>query len=119
MKRFILALSLALAGAVHAAPTLTADAYPATGVQPDAASFTINGGAPIACTVSTVSAGVQPACNLASVGTPGAYVLVMTVTKAAGCSGSTCWAAGSASSAPFNYNWLGGSVPTPVVRLVP
>lgn len=116
--RFIALLALlALAGiAARAAPqTLYADPYPSTAVQPDAASFTVNGGAAIACSLVSVTGGLQPQCPLAAITAPGAYTLVMTVTKAAGCNaaGDTCWGAGSASSAPFVFEWQGAGVGSP------
>lgn len=122
MKR-LLYLAALLAMPASAAPFLYADAYPATGVQPDAASFTINGGSPIACQLETVAAGVRPKCDLASITTPGTYTLVVTVTKAGGIAntsgGATVTQAGSASSAPFAYRLAGGSVPTPVLSVGP
>ena len=99
----ILALYLMAAAAVAlAAPTLQADPYPSAGVQPDSITLTVNGGAPQACELVPVAGGVQPRCDLAAL-TTGTYTLVMTAHRAAGCAGSTCWAAGSASSAPFVY----------------
>ena len=38
-----------------AAPFIVADPVPATAVQPDAASITINGGTPVACVFETVN----------------------------------------------------------------
>lgn len=125
MKRLIpAALAAMLASAAHAAPTLTADPYPSTGVQPDSASVTINGGAPVACTlVTNAQGGKVPTCDLASIASAGTYTLVLTVTKAASCTSGTnsadCTAGGSASSPPFSYRLVGGSVAAPVLRVVP
>ncbi len=117
MKHLAALLSL-ISGAALAAPTLIADPYPAAAVQPDSASFTVNGGAPIACTLPTVTGGLQPTCDLASLATPGTYTLVMTVTKAAGCAGASCWPAGSASSSPFAYTRLAAGVTAPAALKV-
>ena len=115
-------LAFFAASMAFAAPTLTADPYPASETQPDSASLTINGGAPIACTLPTVPAGKVPTCDLASVMAAGTYTLVLTVTKAAGCAptGDECWSAGSAPSAPFVYKWRasGASAPT-ALRVAP
>jgi hypothetical protein len=118
MKHSLLALFLA-AGVANAAPTLTADPYPSTGVQPDAATVSVNGTQTIQCTLKTVTGGLQPSCDLVSITAPGTYTLVMTVTKNAGCVGNTCSGGGSASSAPFTYIWQGVNVTRPVVRLEP
>lgn len=119
MKKSLFVILALLGGVANAAPTLTADPYPATGVQPDAATLSVNGTQTITCTLRTVTGGVQPACDLVSITTPGTYTLVMTVTKAAGCVGNTCSGGGSASSAPFSYIWQGVNVLRPVVRLEP
>lgn len=106
-----------------AAPTLTAAAYPATATQPDEASYTINGGAPVACTLAASGAGLVPTCDLAGITQPGTYTLVMTVSKKPGCTNAadqaTCTSGGSASSAPFRYELRPGGVAGPVLRVVP
>lgn len=122
--KIVLTLILALWSSLCAAsPFLTADVYPATATQPDGASVTVNGGAPIACVVESVTGGVRPKCDLASITTSGTYTLVLTVTRSANCApsagGSTCTGAGSASSAPFAYVWRAGSVTAPVARVEP
>ena len=124
MKLALVLLAFALATfGVQAAPFLYADPYPSTGVQPDAASFTVNGGAPIACQIAAVSGAVQPKCDLGTITTPGTYTLVMTVSKAAGIvntpGGATNTSGGSASSIPFAYKLLAGSVPTPALSVSP
>ena len=118
MRTLLLSIFL-LAGTAHAAPTLTADPYPATGVQPSAVVSSVNGATPVACTLRTVSGGLQPTCDLASITVPGTYTLVVTVSTVAGCTGNACRGAGSASSAPFGYQWLGSVVPTPVLQISP
>jgi len=122
IKHAIFALLLAASG-VFAAPTMVASPYPATGAQPVAAVFTVNGGAPIPCTLVAVTGGLQPTCNLVSITAPGTYTLVMTVTSNAGCvntpNAATCVGAGSASSAPFAYSWQGSVVPTPALQISP
>jgi hypothetical protein len=116
----LIPISLLLAcGLCNAAPTLTADPYPSTGTQPSAAVVTVNGGTPQPCTLRTVAGGLQPTCDLASITVPGTYTLVLTVSTVAGCTGNACTGAGSASSAPFSYQWLGSVVPIPVLRLSP
>jgi hypothetical protein len=105
-------VTLAASVAAFAAPHLYADPYPATGVQPDSVTMTVNGGAPQACELTAVAGGLQPRCDLAAL-TAGTYTLVMTASRAAGCSGSTCWAAGSASSAPFSYTRAASAVAAP------
>lgn len=117
------ALSLtAVAGIAQAAPNLTSTPYAAADA-PDAASFTVNGGAPISCALPNTAAGVTPTCNLGSITTPGVYTLVMTVTRNAACTNTTnagsCGTAGTASSPPFAYTLRNGSVSAPVLKLVP
>jgi len=55
--RGLLFLILLLSQIASAAPTLSADPYPASGGQPSAASFTVNGGSEVACTLVTVAGG--------------------------------------------------------------
>ena len=121
MNRYLLPLILALFSLpVTAAPFLEATPYPASGPQPDAASFTVNGGAPVACQLVASAAGITPRCDLASITTPGTYTLVMTVTAKGGVSGgNTFTQAGSASSTPFSYSLRAGVATPPVVQLVP
>lgn len=121
MRALLFACSMAACSAAMAAPTLTADPYPTTVTQPDTASFTVNGGAPIACTLPVSAAGKTPTCDLASITVPGTYTLVMTVTKAAGCNAAgECWPEGSASSAPFSYKWLASGASAPAaLRVAP
>lgn len=122
-KTLTLAALLLISTATQAAPFLLADPYPASAPQPDSASFTVNGGAPVACQLVTVAGGVQPKCDLASITAPGTYTLVMTVSRAGGIvngpNGATNTAAGSASSSPFAYRLLVGNVPTPVLSVAP
>jgi len=122
MMRALL-IATAMIGSAHAAPFLYADPYPATGTQPDAASFTINGGSPIACQLVSVTGGLQPKCDLASITTAGTYTLVMTVSKAPSITntstGATNDPGGSASSPPFAYVLRAGGVPTPTLRVGP
>jgi hypothetical protein len=107
----------------QAAPFLLADAYPPTVTQPDSASFTVNGGAAIACTIETVTAGKRPKCDLASITTPGTYTLVLTATKAPSIvnapNTATNDAGGSASSAPFAYVFKSGGVSLPSLTVTP
>lgn len=116
---FALALPLAAAGA----PILTADPYPANAAQPDTVSFTIDGGAPLRCSLLDTPAGKVPICDLASITTPGTYTLVMTVASHGACTSApdsgTCSGGGSASSAPFSYTVAGAPPPPPVVAVVP
>lgn len=120
--RAVIALAL-VAGSATAAPHLYADPYPATGVQPDAAEFTVNGGAPQPCELVSVAGGVQPKCDLAALTAPGTYTLVMTVTKAGGIintpTGAVNTSGGSASSAPFRYELVIDGVGTPTLRVAP
>lgn len=120
MKHSILILLAAVVTAAAAAPTLTANPY---AVAPAAATLSVDGGPPIACTLPSVSGGVQPTCDLASITAPGTYTLVLTVTKNAECvntlNAAECSGAGSASSAPFAYTWKGSVVPTPVLSVAP
>ena len=123
MRSAILAAMVAAAGAANAAPFLYADPYPPTATQPDTARFTINGGAPISCTLETVTGGIRPKCDLASITTPGTYTLVMTVSKAATITNGTGTATndpgGSASSDPFAYVLRAGSVSKPALSVAP
>jgi hypothetical protein len=109
-----------LAANANSAPTLEADNYATSAV--DSIGLKINGAAAIPCTlvVQTGGALVRPTCDLASITTPGTYSLIMVATKAAGCSGNTCYAGGTASSVPFSYIWKGSDVAIPVLsRLAP
>ena len=119
---FAVALTMASFTA-SAAPFLYADPYPATGVQPDTASLIVNGGAPIQCQLVTMTAGLQPKCDLGSITTVGTYTLVMTVAKAASITttpgGATNTGGGTASSAPFTYVLRSGNVSAPVLRVAP
>lgn len=114
---------LLLCGSAQAAPRLLADPYPATGVQPDTAAVTINGGAPLACTLVAVTGGLQPQCDLVSITNPGTYTLVMTVTKAASIvntpGGAVNSPGGSASSAPFSYRLQAAGVAGPTLSVSP
>lgn len=112
----------AVAGIAQAAPTLVATPY-AVADAPDAASFTINGGAPISCALPNTSVGVTPTCNLGTITAPGVYTLVMTVSRAAACTNTTnaasCGTAGTASSPPFAYTLRNGSVSAPALKIQP
>ncbi len=121
MKKFLLLLILPLMTSLAlAAPFLESAPYAANGPQPDAASFTVNGGAPVACQLVARTEGIVPRCDLASIANPGAYTLVLTVTAKGGVSGGNTYTqAGSASSAPFSYTLRAGVATPPVVRLVP
>lgn len=118
-----LILLLAVCEVCSAAPFLYADPYPSTGIQPDAATVTINGGAAQPCQLVTVTNGLQPKCDLASISAAGTYTLVMTVTKAGGIvntpGGATNTTGGTASSSPFTYRFQPGAVPGPVLSVAP
>lgn len=107
----------------NAAPFLMANPYPSTVTQPDGASYTINGGTPVACTIETVAGGVQPKCDLAGITAAGTYTLVMTVTRSAnivnGTNTGTVTQAGSASSVPFSYVLRSGAVTGPTLTVAP
>lgn len=121
------AVALALAAALcplfaQAAPFLSADPYgpdTATAAQPDSAEFTVNGAAPIACTLVAVPGGKQPRCDLSSITSSGTYTLVMTVKRAGPSCGNTsatagqCTFGGSAASVPFAYTLKSGTVGAP------
>lgn len=122
--KYLLTLLLALASSIaSAAPFLYADPYPPTSVQPDSASFTVNGGTPVPCTIETVTGGVRPKCDLASITVAGSYTLVLTVAKAAaivnGTGGATNTAGSSASSAPFVYRLVTAPVAGPTLTVSP
>ena len=124
MKRLLLALALSTSVLCHAAPwSLIAAPYPNTGFQPNAATFTINGGAPITCTVPSVTTGIKPTCSLASITTFGTYNLVMTVTFPAGClnvpNQATCTNGGSVSSDPFVFSYSSGLAGKPDLSVTP
>jgi len=124
--RLVLMMFFGLAAALgaQAAPFLIADPFgpdSATVMQPDAASISINGGPPIACTLAAVAApagGKRPVCDLASITASGTYPIVLTVSRAPSCANTgpnagQCTAGGSASSAPFGYTARSGSVAAP------
>ena len=117
MKRnLVLALSCVCFSAM-ANPFIVAD--PVAVGTVDAASITINGGAPVACVLETVTGGIRPKCDVGNLAF-GTYTIVMTYSKAASCTSATdtatCTAAGSASAAPFVYVTRAGSVSAPVAR---
>lgn len=118
--KHILAFLFALLAAfgVHAAPFLLADAPPA-GVTVDAARYTVNGGAPIACVLEAS----RPKCDLGSITTAGTYTLVLTWCSPGGIvntpSGATNTVAGCASSAPFAYRLQTAAVPGPTLSVSP
>lgn len=118
----VLALSCSLS---HAAPTLTADPAPLTAVQPDSASVTVNGGSPVACTVTpaTATVGAKAQCDLASITAAGTYTLVLTWCNKGGIvntpGGATNTTAGCASSAPFSYKLQTAVVPGPTLSVSP
>jgi hypothetical protein len=102
----ILVLLLASADA-SAAPTITADPYPATAPQPASITLTVNGAAGPACTLAAGTGGaLVPTCDLASI-PAGTATLVMTAVFVRGCvsatNTATCTDGGSASSVPFSY----------------
>lgn len=123
MRKFILAVALMLAAtAAHAIPQkLYADPYPSTGVVPDAASFTVDGGSALACSLVAVTGGLQPQCPLTSINAPGTYILVMTVTKAGsvtnGTNTGTVTTTGSASSANFTFVLKIGNATPPTLSV--
>lgn len=109
-----------VAGNAIASPYLVSDPYAATGPQPDEASFTVNGGAPIPCVIESVTGGVRPKCDLSSINTAGTYTLVLTVKALGGVAGGNTYTApGSASSAPFAYTFKSGNVTIPLPKLIP
>jgi hypothetical protein len=123
-KLLVSFLLLLVSSYAWAAPTLTADPYPATGIQPTAASVTVNGATPISCSLVTSANGLVPTCDLASITAPGTYTLVLSVTTQAGClppvpNAATCSGAGVASSTPFAYTWTGSVARIPVLRVSP
>lgn len=122
MKHLLTLILLLASGIAIAAPTLTAAPYPPNSIQPHAAMFTVDGGPPKACSLVQVAGGLQPQCDLSSITLPGTYKLVMIVTTNAECintpSAATCSGAGSASSAPFAYTWMGNAITPPVITNV-
>ncbi len=123
LSALVLALAASTSWAQAAPWSLRAAPYPSTGFQPTSATFTVNGGAPIACTVPIVSGGVQPTCPLASITAFGTYTLVMTATFASGCLNSpnqaTCTSGGPASSDPFVFNYSSGLASKPILSVAP
>jgi hypothetical protein len=114
MKHYLLLASL-FASQAFAAPTMSADPVPVTGVQPASAEWQIQGAAAwLPC--SLTGSPKEMACDLASIVTPGTYQLVARFNYVAGCNATgTCWAAGAAVSAPFAYSWIGVPVLKPTV----
>ena len=124
MRNYVAVALSVLALSAQASPFLLADAYPpdsATALQPDSASITINGGAPIACallSVTTPANGKRPVCDLASVTSSGAYAVVLTVSRAPSCvntgpNAGECTPGGSAATGPFAYMRKSGTVGAP------
>jgi hypothetical protein len=123
MLRAIIALLASLMPiAVSAAPHLFSAPYKAPATIPDSATLTINGGAPIACELTSTDEGVVPRCDLSSIKTSGTYTLVMTVCKASEIindpNAATNTVGGCVSSANFRYELRTGAVPTPPVLSV-
>ena len=108
MKK-LLALVALLPSLVFASPTLSADPVVATAVQPATAELNVNGGASWqTCTFVPAGGDKVMNCDLVGITVPGAYTLLARYTYVAGCNATgTCWAAGSAVSTPFTYNWTG------------
>lgn len=77
LRKLIAAALLAAIASGASALTLTASAYPSTGVVPDSIALTMNGTAVSGCAVASSSGGVVPTCSL-PVLTPGTYTFVMT-----------------------------------------
>jgi hypothetical protein len=115
--------AMLLASVAYAAPFLYAEAYPSTATQPDAASFTVNGGAPIACQLEALSAGLRPKCDLASITAAGTYTLVLTVSRQPAIvntsGGATNTQGSTASSAPFVYRLVTAPVAGPMPSVAP
>lgn len=109
-------VTLAASVAAFAAPTLLADAHPATGPQPAAAEWSQDSTTWAPCVITAR----VPSCDLASITTPGSYTLRMRYTYTAACNGGDCWAAGAAVSAPFAFRWLGVPATSPsAVQVTP
>ena len=123
MKKLLLAVLLISSSATQAAPTLVVAGYPTTGPVPDSATFTINGGTPIACTIATVSNAVQAQCDLASITTAGTYTLIATPCAKGGIQNTPTGAinvqAGCAPSNPFSYQLIKGLATTPTLTVAP
>ena len=121
----LLILSAALIGlSASAAPTLVAAPYLIGPDQPEKASFTVDGGVPIPCTLKLLAGGaLQPLCDLASITVPGVYKLVMIVSNRTiltdDGTGGTYVVGGTAESAPFQYTFRRGVAVPPVVRWWP
>ena len=120
MKAF--PILLLAASPAMAAPFLYADPYPTTNA-PSRVTYTINGGAAIACALETVATGLRPKCDLAQITAAGTYTLVMTAVRDAAITNTPNAAdnvaAGSASSAPFAYRLTTAPVTVPVLRVGP
>jgi hypothetical protein len=123
MKKLLLILAM-VASSAYPAPTLNADALPATGPQPSTATITVNGGAGPVCSLPKAADGsVQLTCDLATLAVPGTYTIVATYTYVAGCVNSadaaTCQNGGVASSAPFALTRVASPVAGPRLRVSP
>jgi hypothetical protein len=120
----LLAILMMAYGIATAAPTITADPYPATAPQPASITLTVNGTTGPACTLAAGSGGaLVPTCDLASL-PAGTHTLVMTAVFVRGCvsatNTATCTDGGTASAAPFSYTRRALSASGPdALRVVP
>jgi hypothetical protein len=115
---FVSGLLIGMSTSAIAAPTLSADFYATNAI--DSVECSVNGSRIISGTIDKTDATKWiPKCDLVSINVTGTYTLVMTVKKAAGCIGNSCFAGGVASSVPFTYNWTSANVPTPALKLEP
>ena len=124
MKLLACAALMAASMAVNAAPFLYSQVLPAVAVQPDTATYTVDGGAPISCQILVDAAnGKQAKCDLGQLTAAKDYIIVMTWVKQASITNSpnkAINAAGSsASSDPFTYALQLSPVAKPTLSVMP
>lgn len=124
MKHLLILIAVLACSAAIAAPTLVAAPYAVGPDQPETASLSVDGGAPIACTLKLAAGGtLQPMCDLASITAPGTYKLVLSVSNKSTLinetGGGTYVAGGTTEAAPFMYVFRRGVAAPPVPKLAP
>ena len=115
MKTFLILSAALICASASAAPTLVAAPYPVGPDQPEKASLSIDGGAPLPCILKLAALGtLQPMCDLVSITVPGVYKLVLSVSNLTVLTnedgGGTYVVGGTAEAAPFSYTLLYSSL---------
>lgn len=123
MKRTsALLILVAITASAQAGPVLQADPYPPAAAPETVSAFIAESRQAIPCQLVPTDAGLQPACDLSMLSSPGTYTLTMTAVSKQTCrpteTGATCQGGGSAVSSPFVLTLSPSAAPT-ALRVVP